>query len=289
VPHDLYLERWLLTVKIAAAAAGLTAHVRALDAKGGRLLALEMSQENEALELRYRKRLRGPRMVAAATSTAIVKPASEVFEKLLAEHRRLLENGFRRFLRQSRELLLQLEAAFARDAAGLRARVVSVLGKGSEGARPAVAVQPGKRGQGEAFPAVARPLGYSYIFSVWENGRFIDLSWLFPGDKDSSTMAVGTAGGLPPLPVVAASMKSVELSFPTIPPTSPAGGSPASAPAGAALTPGAGSTSGGGGMGANLTADFVGNVVEVVANAGSCLGDASCSGIDLGGLDCNLG
>ena len=63
----LYVERWLLTVKTAATDAGLDAHVRALDFKGGQFLALEVSQGDEALEIRYQKRWTGAGQVATAS------------------------------------------------------------------------------------------------------------------------------------------------------------------------------------------------------------------------------
>src|SRR4051812_7554484 len=55
VDKKLYVERWLLTLKTASTEAGLNASVRALDFKGGKFLAFEVSQGDEALELRYRK------------------------------------------------------------------------------------------------------------------------------------------------------------------------------------------------------------------------------------------
>jgi hypothetical protein len=134
----LYVERWLLTVKAALVAAGLAARVRAVDRKGGKLLALEVRQGPSALELRYRKRRLGPRIVAATNSLEILAPVRRVFEKVLAEHPKLLENGFRRFLRRSIQVIQGLESELSKDAARL-SRIAAAMGKHAATLQPALA------------------------------------------------------------------------------------------------------------------------------------------------------
>jgi hypothetical protein len=105
VDKKLYVERWLLTIKTAAADAGLEARVRALDFKGGQFLALEVAQGDEALEMRYQKRWTGAGQVAVATGAAITAQVRQIHEQLVKKHRRLLENGLRLLCRKPQESL----------------------------------------------------------------------------------------------------------------------------------------------------------------------------------------
>ena len=113
--RKLYLERWLLELKAAAGEAGLEAHVRALDGKGGRLLGLELRHGDETLEFRYWKLRTGARQVIAATSAEIVGRVREVHTSIEKAHRRVRENGFRRFLRRSIRMLEGLESTCFRE------------------------------------------------------------------------------------------------------------------------------------------------------------------------------
>jgi hypothetical protein len=179
----LYVERWLLTLKAAAGAAGLEGHVRALDFKGGERLALEICKGGEALEMCYRKRRTGAQMLAAATSADIVARVRDVHTRVLAEHRKLLENGFRRFLRRSIRLLESLESALYRDAELLQ-RTMTVLSDipGAAGARPAAIARRGRTlaRRYEILPAAALRQGTSIRFMGVLEGRLVDLHELFP-------------------------------------------------------------------------------------------------------------
>jgi hypothetical protein len=182
----LYFERWLLSIKVAATAAGLEAHVRALDFKGGQRLALEVRKASEALEFCYRKRRTGPHMVAAATGAEIVGRVRDVHQRVLAEHRKLLENGFRRFLRRSIRLLEALESALYRDVQ-LLPRALTALRDlpGAARARPAAVVRRRRTpaGRYEILPAAAVEQGSVIRFAGLLDGRLVDLCELLPQRK----------------------------------------------------------------------------------------------------------
>jgi hypothetical protein len=179
----LYVERWLLTLKAAAGAAGLEGHVRALDFKGGERLAFEIRKAGEALEICYRKRRTGAQMVAAATSADIAARVRDVHTRVLAEHRKLLENGFRRFLRRSIRLLETLESALYRDA-DLLQRTMTVLSDipGAAGARPAAIARRDHTlaRRYEILPAAGLRQATSIRFMGVLEGRLVDLHELFP-------------------------------------------------------------------------------------------------------------
>jgi hypothetical protein len=184
----LYLERWLLTLKVAAGAAGLEAHVRALDFKGGERLALDARKANEAIEIRYRKRRTGPYMLAAATSAEIVGRLREVHKRVLAEHRKLLENGFRRFLRRSIGMLEALESSLYRDAEFLQ-RTATMLREvsGAATARPAALVRRRRTAAGryEVLPVAAvAQAGNIHLLGLRER-RLIDLDEFMPKRKSA--------------------------------------------------------------------------------------------------------
>lgn len=177
----LYLERWLLELKAAATAADLEAHVRAFDGKGGRLLSLELRLGDEALELRYWKRRTGARRVAAATGPGIVARAREVHRSVEKQHRRVLENGFRRFLRRSIRMLEALESAFLREPDLLaRFRESLIAAKASSATRPAAVARRSRRAPGgyELLPAAAVTRAAHIWFAPLLEGRFVDLSSL---------------------------------------------------------------------------------------------------------------
>jgi hypothetical protein len=184
----LYLERWLLTLKVAAGAAGLEAHVRALDFKGGERLALEVRKANEAIEIRYRKRRTGPQIVAAATGAEIVGRLREVHKRVLAEHRKLLENGLRRFLRKSIRMLEALESSLYRDAEFLP-RTATVLRdvSGAAAARPAALVRRRRTAAGryEIQPAAAIGQADQLRFVGFRDGRLVDLDEFMPKRKSA--------------------------------------------------------------------------------------------------------
>lgn len=321
--RKLYVERWLLTVKQALVGAGLDASVRAVDRKGGRLLALEVRQGPGALELRYRKRRLGPRVVAAATSIEILAPVRRVLEKVLAEHSKLLENGFRRFLRRSLQVVQALETAFAKDP-GMLERVATALGRQATAFQPALALQPGKRGEFQTHAAVARRRAGTRMgldFYVWDMQRLLDLTYLLPGQRGAP------AGSMESLVLAGAPDRDpVELRLPNEDAAAPSASGQAddrrarsdigdvvadvavngagevavgaiehfAAPRVAADAAGAGLDGLGaaadalGGLG-GAAADAAGGAVEVVSGAASCLEGADCSGIDLGGCDCSFG
>jgi hypothetical protein len=293
----LYLERWLLALKAAAVRAGLEAHVRALDYKGGRRLALEVRQPGAALELRYRKRRTGARILAAATSAAIVGRVRELHSRLLAEHPGLLENGFRRFLRRSLGLLAALESALARDV-DLPRRLDQALRevKEASGARPAALVrrQPGLRRRYEVLAAAAFVRGPATRFVAVIDSRFVDLSELLvgkPAPRPEAARGKGPASGTwDDLPTLAdAGIELLSLATSWVPDASSAGEAGSSVPAEAIGEAGGAAVEGiteAGGAVAEGLMETGGAAAEVLATTGSCLSDAACAGIDCGGLDC---
>jgi hypothetical protein len=182
----LYFERWLLSLKAAATAAGLEAHVRALDFKGGKQLAFEVRKGNDALEICYRKRRTGAYMIAAATGAEIVGRVRDVHKRELAEHRKLLENGFRRFLARSIRMLEALESALYRDAQ-LLSRSSTVLRDvpGAGRATPSALVRRRRTAAGrhEILPAAAVVQGANIRFAGVVDRRLVDLCELLPTKK----------------------------------------------------------------------------------------------------------
>ncbi|MCI0377742.1 MAG: hypothetical protein L0215_09060 [Gemmataceae bacterium] len=274
---NLHLERWLLLLKKEAVAAGLEARVRALDRKGGRWLALAVRQSphpqplsqrargDNALEIRYYKRLVGPAMVAAATGPEIVGRVREAHERLLKYHRRVLENGLRRFLRRSIGLLQALETALLQDRELLKNADAALrrVPDAPVNLRPAAAARK-KRGLGQGFeilPAAGLP-----FFGI-RDGLLVDLSLLAPLSKKQSAQHaqhqpwgdwVGEAG-----------VELVEAGIGAVDPGAAAADTAASAAAGLADV-----------------AQVAGSAVDVVAQGGSACADASAGGIDCGGFDC---
>jgi len=190
----LYVERWLLALQAGAMAAGLEAHVRALDYKAGRRLAFQVRKGNESLEIRYQKRRTGTRMLAAATNAEIVGRVREVHLSVLSEHRRLMENGFRRFLRKSIRMLEALESTLYRDA-GLMHRTLTMLREisGTAGAKPAAVVRRRQTAGGryEIMPAAALSSGIAVRLLSVLDGRLVDLDELMAKKK----LVKSTKGG----------------------------------------------------------------------------------------------
>jgi hypothetical protein len=270
VDRKLYVERWLLTLKSAAVSAGLQAHVRALDFKGGEFLALEVRQENEALEIRYQKRWTGAGMVAAATGAGITTRVRQVHEQQLQQHARLLQNGLRRFLRRSISLLAALEAAFLHDAE-LPRRTEAALREvgGLSGAIPAAVVRrrPGVFVKYEALPGVALREGPAIHFAGMSHGKLVDLSDLIktrpPAEEEKREPGQDTGFRTVLVPPGLAAAAGVELlAAHQAPPAAAGGGGP------------------------TVDAVDVGDVAEAVGDAATCaLADASCPGADCGLLD----
>jgi hypothetical protein len=279
VDRQLYVERWLLSVKAAAIAAGLAAHVRALDFKGGKFLAFEVRQENEALEIRYLKRWTGAGMVAAATGAAITQRVREVFQQQLKAHARLLQSGLRRFLRRSIHLLTALESAFLPDS-DLPRRVDAALREvgGVSGARPAAVVRkrPGVLVKYEVLPAVAFREGPAIHFAGLSRGKLVDLSDLIkttpPKEEDRPPPGQETGFRTVLIPPALAAAVGVELlaQAPQAPPAA---------------------ASAGGGSGGPNALDAAGDVADVASHAACALSDASCpgdcGGCDVGNVDCS--
>ena len=191
--RKLYLERWLLELKAAAAAAGLETHVRALDGKGGRLLGLEVRRGDDALEFRYWKRRTSARRVVAATSAEIVGRVREVHASIEKERRRVLENGFRRFLRRSIRMLEGLESAFFREKDLLerfRARLTAAKAPPSTRRAAVVRRSRGAPGGYEALPAAAVARSAQIWFAPLLDNQFIDLSSLVRPPKEDCPVAV---------------------------------------------------------------------------------------------------
>ncbi|MCI0642357.1 MAG: hypothetical protein L0Y72_20755 [Gemmataceae bacterium] len=263
----LYLERWLLLLKQEAADAGLEARVRALDRKGGQWLAFAVRQGSEALEIRYYKRLVGPALAAAATGAEIVGRVREVHAQVHRKHRRLLENGLRRFLLRSIALLQALESALLGDRELLKKAEAALqqAPKAPPNLRPAAAArkQRGLRKGFEILPAAGLP------FFVIRDSRLVDLSLFVPLSKKQSEEQVQQARHLPWGEWVGEA--GVELIS--------AGSGAADAGAAVAET--------GAAVGAGMleAAQVAGAAVDVVGQGGSACADAS-AGIDCGGIDC---
>jgi hypothetical protein len=196
VDAKLYLERWLLTLKVAAGAAGLEAHVRALDFKGGVRLAIEVRKANEGVEIRYRKRRTGQHMVAAATGAEVVGRLREVHKRVLAEHRKLLENGFRRFLRRSIGFLEALESALYRDAEFLQRTATLLRDVTGAGARPAALVRRRRTAAGryEILPAAAIVQATGIRFLGQRDRWLVDLDEFMPKRNSARKAAQGRPG-----------------------------------------------------------------------------------------------
>ncbi len=286
--RKLYVERWLLAVKDACTQEGVPAHVRALDHKGGQRLALVIRQGNEAVEFCYRKRLAGVRMLAAATSPAFAARVKEVYARLLREHRRLLQNGYRRFLKRSVRLLGEIESAPPGSLANEMPE--------AKGARPGLLARRlrGLPARYEVLPAAAFLTPASARFVGVVEKKLIDLIDLIPGEEAppappaNVTPAGGSAGGVElvsslALPAAGAAAVAAGAAAPGLLPVAD------EAQAAAAVPPVVPPPAGGVGDGVAAIAEGLGNVIdgaEVVAAAGSCLSDAACSALDCGGIDC---
>jgi hypothetical protein len=297
--RTLYLERWLLSIKMACLEVNLPAVVRALDFKGGSFVALELRQSNEALEIDYRKHLTGARFIVVATSVGLVSRLKAVHADLLRKHRRLLENGYRRFLKRSIRMLTALESAFTNDP-GLMQRLQTAQSDVPEArnATPAALVRRvrGVKVQFEILPAAAVFTPTSVDFVAIVEKKLIEPWTLIPGEDKQVAP-----------PPTSPSPTNVTTAVPTRPSGVELVAAPAIA-AGAigtgvllseaeraaqaampppAVGPGIGEVVGGVLEGVATSAD----AVEVVATSASCLGDAACSapdcsGIDLSGIDC---
>jgi hypothetical protein len=278
--QKLYVERWLLLLKEHAVQSGLDAQVRALDRKGGKWLALALSQGSERVEFRYYKRVAGAAMAAAATGAASAARARAVHRQVLDGHRGLLENGLRRFLSRSMRLLETLERAF-RDDVDLPRRLEAALAQIEPTlreqrleARPAAAARKPKRfAPMEILPAAClHGAGRQHIFAV-RDGQLVDLAALVPlrrqpkdqpGEKESFTwwtlqqVADPGAGAL-----VEGGLELVTSS----------GGAEALQAGATAL--------------GNL-AQVGASAVEVAAESSACA-DASLGGLDCGAIDCAPG
>jgi hypothetical protein len=206
----------------------------------------------------------------------------QVHEHLLQQHVRLLENGFRRFLRRSIDLVKALEAAFGPES-DLPRRYETALREmgGLSGARMAAVVRkrPGVLVKFEVLPAVALSEGDAVHFAGLSHGRLIDLSDLIKPES---------AAKLTPPPAGA------ETGFRTVvmPADVPA------RPQGVELVaPPADNT-----VAAAVTADALVEGAAEIVEAGACLlSDASCPGdcgidasaidfgnVDCGGVDCSF-
>lgn len=293
--RKLYVERWLLAVKDACTQEGLPAHVRALDHKGGQRLTLVIRQGDEAVEFCYRKRLAGVRMLAAATSPAFAARVKEVYARLLREHRRLLQNGYRRFLKRSIRLLGEIESA---PPGSLASEVPE-----AKGASPGLLARRlrGLPARYEVLPAAAFLTPTSARFVGVVEKKLIELIDLIPGEDGPSapqanvTPAASSAGGVElvsalALPAAGAAAVAAGAAAAGLPPVADEAQAAAAAAVPSVVPPPAGGV----GDGVAAIAEGLANVVdgaEVVAAAGSCLSDAACSapdcsGVDLSGLDC---
>ncbi|MEM7263914.1 MAG: hypothetical protein AAF488_18150 [Planctomycetota bacterium] len=104
----LHVERWLLSLKSSLVETGLDARVRAWDRKGGELVSLLVFDRSDALEIRTRKLRLRSQLVVACTSPSLATRVADVAIDGLADHRRLLENGLRKFWRRAADLLIAL-------------------------------------------------------------------------------------------------------------------------------------------------------------------------------------
>jgi hypothetical protein len=290
---NLHVERWLLTLKTATAEAGLEAHVRALDFKGGKFLAFEVSQGDEALELRYEKRWAGAGQVAVATGAAITAQVRQVHERLLGQRRRLLQNGLRRFLRHSIGLLAALESALRNDAE-LPRRFEAALRElgGFSGARLAAVVRrrPGLFLKYEVLPALAIKEGTAIRFAGLSRGQLVDVSSLIKtqpstpeeGRSPSQNTGFRTVQVAPELAVAA----GVELVATT------AVAAAGVAAAAAAVPPAPGQTTpAGAAQGQAAVVSDKRSALSDAACPGDCLssinfGPSDCGALDWGNVDC---
>jgi hypothetical protein len=282
VDRNLHIERWLLSLKSQASAAGVEARVRALDFKGGSFLAFEVTHDGEVLEIRYRKGWAHTTRVVAATGPALAVTVRQVHEQLLQQHVRLLENGFRRFLRRSIDLLKALEAAFGPES-DLPRRYEAALREmgGLSGARMAAVVRkrPGMLVKFEVLPAVALSEGGTVHFAGLSHGRLVDLSDLIKPDSAAkqAPRPAGTETGFRTVVMpadVPVKPQGVELVAPNR----------------------------SNGIAAAVTADALVEGAAEIVEAGACLfSDAACPGdcgidasaidcgsVDCGGVDCSF-
>ena len=306
--RKLYVERWLLAVKDACTAIALPAHVRALDHKGGQRLSLVLRHGDEAAEFCYRKRLTGVRMLVAVTTPGFATRIQDIFTRLRNEHRRLLENGYRRFLKRSIRLLGEIESAFANDAA-LQSKLAAVRTiPDAKDARPAILARRlrGLPARYEILPAAGFFTPTSARFMGVVERKLVELIDLIPGEQKVPTPP--SASNSVTNDSAPSSSGPVELVSLAVPAAVAAGAVAAGAPglieevkaaaAGAVPPPAIVPPPGGGGDGALAIIEGIANTVDLgavavegVANAGSCLGDAACSapdcsGVDMSGLDC---
>lgn len=303
--RKLYVERWLLELKAAAAQAGLAAHVRALDFKGGQWLAFDVQRGDEVLGLRYRKRRTGARMVAASTGAQIVARVRDVHVRLLREHRGLLENGLRRFLRRSIRLLEALESAWLLED-DLPQRLQTAIRQVKQAAplRPAALVRSrrGTRTGYEVLPAALRSDASGTKFAAILEGRLVPLSDLFPDkakanatqrspETDSRPGIVDVAEiGLDGIELLAfgvgvavESLSAPAASAASLGDVDPSAPVEAIAEAGSSAVEGLAETAG---AAAEGLAAVGGTAAEAISSAGGCLPDAACGAIDCGGIDC---
>jgi hypothetical protein len=325
VYQKLYLERWLLLLKNETVARGLDAHLRALDYKGGKWLAFAVGERSGRghgwrVEFRYRKRLTGPAMAAAATDADSAERVRGIHEAVLDNHRGLLENGLRRFLRRSIRLLQALSDAFRSDA-GLAARLEAGLREidfalrqakgGPMEARPAAAARRAGRGY-EMLPAACLSTRKGPRLIAIQAGRPLELAALVPRPAKRSSRVQQDAADEPSWTLDLAGDMGIETlgewgtellgagegRAPALPGADPAGADLAGADLAGADLAGAvgdvevgaladlgGAAEAGAGL-AEGAAEAAGTAAEAIATSGSALADASCSGVDCGAVDC---
>jgi hypothetical protein len=309
VYQKLYLERWLLLLKSEAVGRGLDAHLRALDYKGGKWLAFAVGERGGKgggrVEFRYRKRLTGPALAAAATDADSAERVRGIHEAVLNNHRGLLENGLRRFLRRSIRLLQALSDAFRSDA-GLAARLdaglreIDVALRQAKGgpieARPAAAARRAGRGY-EILPAACLLTRKGPRLIAIQAGRPVELAALVPRPAERSSRAQKDAAAEPSWTLDLAGDMGIEALGEWGTELFGAGSERAPAVTGADLAGAVGDMDvgaiadldGAAEAGAGLAegaAEAAGTAAEVVATSGSALADASCSGVDCGAVDC---
>jgi hypothetical protein len=230
------------------------------------------------VEIRYQKRWTGAGQAAVATNAALTAEVRQVHERVLGEHRRLLENGLRRFLRRSIGLLAALESALRHDAE-LPRRYDAALREvgGLSGARFAAVVRrrPGLFTKYEVLPAVAFREGAFIRFAGLSRGQLVDVSELIKtqptkgkeGGEPGQNTGFRTVTVAPELAAAA----GVEL----------VGADEADQPSGAAgparpPRPERPARTGG-----------AGERTEVVADAASAFANAACLAVECGNVDCS--
>ncbi len=186
--QDLYIERWLLELKVVCRSVGLRASVRAIGEKGGRRLALLIRDDAGAVEMRYHKRRRGVALLAAADDLRTVARAMDAHRRFIESHRRVLQNGLRRFGKRGLRALTALHERLVREPGVLdRVRARLPAADGDTELRPAlVAVRlQTLRSRHELIDAAAivRPARRSFA-AFDEDGRLVDLSELLPPVRD---------------------------------------------------------------------------------------------------------